>query len=223
MPHVDVSLLPLQVVAQYPLSKLQDLFQEVVHGATWSSRKLLPFGIPNSALGTQRLAGEDIRYWIAQHTLMGSEFQTQKRHMLFSGDVQTECSGEGLMLWDQRALWEPRGRSSRVTQSILKFKPRVVSVGTVRTAQPEHTHRRRGSDMVDVEGLEQEDGHLPGYTVSVDWWDNLQGRWVSLRPYVSANYGAAQPVVGADTRTMEFDVPNCLPPIRAPSGKVVCG
>ena len=57
MPHVDVSLLPLQVIAQYPLSKLQDLFQEVVHGTKWSSRTLLPFGIPNSTQATLRVSG----------------------------------------------------------------------------------------------------------------------------------------------------------------------
>ena len=31
---------------------------------------------------------------------------------------------------------------------------------------------------------------IGGYTVSVDWWDNLMGQWVRLRPYIPANYTA---------------------------------
>ena len=51
------------------------------------------------------------------------------------------------------------------------------------TDEPEHTHGHgRGVD----------EGRLPGYTVGVDWWDVLAGQWVRLRPYVSAQLGAAR-------------------------------
>ena len=106
---------------------------------------------------------------------------------MFGVDWNKVCSGEGLMFWDQTAQWELRGGGMRSTHSILKYKPRALSVGIVTTIEPDHTHRsRRNTADGDT------DDALPGYTIGLDWWDVMSGQWVKLRPFVSPNYGAAR-------------------------------
>jgi hypothetical protein len=188
--NVPFSLLPLQMIAQFPPSALASVFREVVHGVAWRTRQYIPFGIP-----VHRDEPKEFKFGghrIMLHTAVGNALYHQHdkhREIMFGPHTDNECSGEGLMLWDQEVIWQGRGSAGRTTTAILKYKPRAVTVGTVTSAEPEHTHRRRGAAH---QPETEESGRLPGYTVSVDWWDNQQGWWRTLRPYVSANHGAAQ-------------------------------
>ena len=61
--------------------------------------------------------------------------------------------------------------------AVLKYKPTVLTTARV-TGAPQHSHhqRRRAGDP---------SGHrLPGYVVTLEWWDPLRGQWSRLRPYV---------------------------------------
>jgi hypothetical protein len=186
---IDFSLLPVLVIVQFPPVALPTLFQEVVHGTSWKERKHMSFGTPfHQGDKTQHtIAGQKIYLNVAVHGVVYYQTQnTQNREVLFGPDTHKRCSGEGLMLWDQHAIWEGRGGSGRSSPAILKYKPRALTVGVVTSPEPMHTHRSRS--QTDEGG--EDTGQLPGYTIAIDWWDSLQGRWVSLRPYVSANYGA---------------------------------
>lgn len=62
----------------------------------------------------------------------------------------------------------------RGTTAIIKFKPVVLTVGTV-VGLPAHSHH----------DPTRADGHsAPGYTVKVRWFDPVQGRPVILSPYI---------------------------------------
>ena len=80
------------------------------------------------------------------------------------------------MLWDQGGLWTARGASEHTSPSVLKYKPRVVSVGTV-TEPPYHTHHRADDDYDAPE--------FSGYRVTLRWWDPVRMRWHSLKPVIS--------------------------------------
>ena len=198
--NLEYGLMPLQVVVQYPLSKLPALFKEVVHGATWAERVHIPFGVPfcYAKSTVVNAAGNNISYRAAAGEFFGKNVtELDRRQVLFGEAVGKKCAGEGLMLWEQDAVWQARGASGRTTRAILKYKPKAISVGLVTSPEPQHTHRlhRKGytdepQDDPEVGEDVEDGGRLPGYTVSLDWWDNLMGRWIKLRPYISANLGA---------------------------------
>ena len=111
---------------------------------------------------------------------------------MFGADSNTPCSGEGLMLWHQDMPWSMRGNTSRTTNAILKYKPKAITVGVVTSLDPEHTHRIRNHKrtQLETEDNDEDDDQIAGYTGSINWWDNMQGLWVPLRPYIPASYTA---------------------------------
>lgn len=146
--------LPLQVIRQHKMEDLPDLFREVVHGVPYTARKFPAHGVPRVRdTGTplaRRLDG-----WMQMTAPMFEH---------------NECSsGEGVMLWLQTAPWKSRGNGGKETDAILKYKPIVLTVGTVEGAV-RHSH----GGKPDVDGDADGDGsRLPGYRVRVRWVD----RW----------------------------------------------
>ena len=176
----------------------------------------IPFGVPFCQIVSNMVdvAGNEWHVYVASPLFYGqNKDERDHRQVLFGAHSDHRCAGEGLMLWDQNAPWEPRGLAGRPSANILKYKPRALTVGVVTSAEPQHTHRMRGHATNrkrskaedDVTGGAEDDvtggaevdvtmgaDRLPGYSVGVRWWDNLTGRWVPLRPYISANYGAVR-------------------------------
>ena len=152
-------------------------------------RVYIPFGVPFCHFvktGMEDAAGNLLVAFVASPLFYGQNKDTRdQREVLFGEHANDRCAGEGLMLWDQNGVWDPRGKTSQ-TRTILKYKPRALTVGVVTSAEPEHTHRMHGPPTKD----QDQGDRLPGYSVGVRWWDNITGRWVQLRPYISANYGA---------------------------------
>ena len=156
------------------------------------------------------VAGNEVHVYVVSPLFYGqNKDERDHRQVLFGAHSDHRCAGEGLMLWDQNAPWKPRGLSNQPSANILKYKPRALTVGVVTSAEPQHTHRMHsrkrskaegdvtGGADVDVPGAAEVDvtmgtDRLPGYSVGVRWWDNFTGRWVPLRPYISANYGAVR-------------------------------
>ena len=154
--NVHGSLLPLLVIVQYEMSALPALFREVVHGTAWSLRKHLPFGVPTVGMVKKvRIAGTSISFRPAMDTILET---TEYRQIMFGADVAKECSGEGLMLWDQKGMWKPRGASGRPSITVLKYKPQGITIGTVVSLEPQHSHH--GMNLGDEDVVED---RLPCY------------------------------------------------------------
>jgi hypothetical protein len=168
---------PLQLIRQYDMIYLPDMFREVVHGVPWEQRKFPGFGIPRTKkVDDPSNKGKYVwRAYEAFHWLP----EDGDAVTLFPPNVR--ASGEGLMLWRQDAPWQMAGRR---TQAILKYKPTVLTVGVV-FASPEHTHHK---DMK----ANDEEGRLPGYQVRLRWWDNVKGHWTYVVPYISAAFDPAR-------------------------------
>jgi hypothetical protein len=172
VPHA--SLLPLQLIRQYPVDRLAEMFREVVEGTAWSERRFPGFGVPAGAYdarGVYRPRAEAPWILDAEHPLYGN--------------ADAAVSGEGLMLWDQTGRWVPRGAGSRRTPYVLKYKPRCMTTGWV-TRPPYHTHHQQpGAD--DAGGRDDE---FVGYRVELRWWDPITAQWAVIRPVVPPHLDA---------------------------------
>ena len=162
---------PLQLIRQYNMKELPNMFREVVHGVPWEDRKYPGFGIPR----TQKvdLTGRGNNVWRAYEAFdwLPEDGDTVA---LFRRNVR--ASGEGLMLWRQDAPWQMAG--GHRTQAILKYKPTVLTVRVV-FAPPEKTHHRENNN---------DDGRLPGYHVCLRWWDDKKGHGTYVAPCIPAAF-----------------------------------
>ena len=112
---------PLQLIRQYNMKELPNMFREVVHGVPWEDRKYPGFGIPR----TQKvdLTGRGNNVWRAYEAFdwLPEDGDTVA---LFRRNVR--ASGEGLMLWRQDAPWQMAGghRTHRIGRSYSPFPVR---------------------------------------------------------------------------------------------------
>lgn len=199
--------LPVQVIRQYATSDLPGFFREVVHGWTaWKERRFLPFGVPRLSDHTH------------QHQSLGclvhpfmDNWHSEGAAPLFAA-VSDAVNGEGLMIWDQEAPWQPRGAAGVPTAAVLKYKPTILTTGLV-TAEPYiHGHRVHVGD--DGEAIltrkrrqrdgDPEDGECVGYSVEVRWWNPLRGRYVHVTPYAAPRMNARQVVEKFPLNTRVF-------------------
>lgn len=189
-----LDLLPLQVIRQHRMDRCADLFRAVVHGAPVAERRaqgLLPFGVPLTTVARRGLTLADpTRPWY------GDDAGAHPRHPPWWEDGGAAAAGgEGLMLWRQDRPWSARGRTGRGTDSVLKYKPTVLTVA--RPYRPvtlaSHTlavHAERHPAAGVGGGLDADDD-LPGYHVRLRWHDPLRGRETRVVAYVPASVDRA--------------------------------
>jgi hypothetical protein len=181
---------PLRVVRRYGAATVADHFREVVHGWTdWHQRRFPPFGVPKlgpSAQPDTRLRCSYRRItdgWTVDADGPGPDARG------------APVCGEGLMLWDPAAPWQERGPHNRATDAILKFKPTVLSTGTVVVEPYVHGYRVDATDTGEVRrtAAPVDDGDRDegaAYTVGIRWRDVAVGGSVVLRPWVSPRLDA---------------------------------
>lgn len=167
--------LPLQVVRQYPMRRLSEVFVEVVHGVPWESRHHKPFGIPQ-----------------------GPHNWTTANPFLYADQIS---SGEAVMLWDKRGHRQIRGHQAEETLQILKYKPTIVLPGVVDVppyrwhdnAEHRKIHRARGepnsNKRVRTAAYDEDhDTDFGGYRLVVRTWDPVRGRWERVKTTLATNY-----------------------------------
>ena len=120
----------LQVVRQYPMTAVAQLFREVVEGMPWNERQHPAFGVPVVSQGRHAAFVGGVRHNL--RVLVENQWLPEGAVTMF-GDASSgvTIAGEGLMLWDQQALWVARGARGSPSTSILKYKPTVLTVGRV--------------------------------------------------------------------------------------------
>lgn len=157
------TLMPLQVVRQHDMDRLGELFLAVVHGMSWSERRrlrLLGFGCPVAVVGSRTpdllVSALDEAGWIGDTTDAPAPWE----------EVDMGGGGEGLMLWHQGAVRAERGRAGRGTESILKYKPTVLTVAIPYRA-PYLVNR--------TDGVGEEGAGAGGYHVRLRWRDPIHG------------------------------------------------
>jgi hypothetical protein len=195
------SALPLQVIRQYPMSAVPDLFREVVEGRIAPRARRFPaFGIPSAAFADRGAAGRvcaaKIGEWLADAGAGGPDAGAGFRAR------DPVVPGEGLMLYRQRAPWIPRGAApGQFCDGILKYKPTLVSFGAavVGSDDTRVVRRRRPrlrpaaaayDDDNDDDGAEEgggggadDAGGCSAPSVPVRWWDPWLGRMGHERIY----------------------------------------
>lgn len=162
--------LPLQVIIQYPMQALPELFLEIIHGVAFQNRKHPPFGIPE--FGDRRMLNT-LKWNATRNPFIRVDYGVP---------------GEGCMLWHQDERWHSRGRDGP-TSSILKFKPLFLSTATVGSEGVEHSQHRqllkRKLNETDAAAANL-DGDLPGYHVQLH--THVSGELQTIKAFVSASY-----------------------------------
>lgn len=177
------SVLPLQLIRQHPFADVAAFFREVVEGNTpWTSRAFKAFGIPE--------VDERNGLYVAHPTRWREEGATAMMAAMMTpgGGVG---AGEGLMIYDQRQPWRARGASGRPTDAILKYKPTVLTTGTV--IAPPYVRSSwastSGGNNDDDDGNNHDagdDDEYRGFHVRLRHWDAVAGAWCVVKPFVSS-------------------------------------
>ena len=206
------SAFPLQVIRQYPLAQLENMFREVVHGTAWAQRKFRPFGVPAverlvvAAPAALQTGGGAMHRWLPD---------TWSREDATAPSIpatEEAVSGEGLMLWnqspircqrrrggagDQEAVWKPRGAASRTTQATLKYKPTVLGVARV-SEEPRLPHRGTESEPPNAGDCDT------GFRVGLQWWDPTGPGWTQLYAYIPPSLDARRALANFPMGSMVF-------------------
>lgn len=167
---VPPHLLPLQLLRQFPATpdRVRQLFCAVVHGHSWGARAAArhwAFGVPASQEVV--LAGTTTRARLALNDDDSAGWLAPQVNPFQQVALAARASGEGCMLWRQDGLWEARGRNSRGTEAIVKYKPVMIIAPRV-VEPPWHSHRTafRIRERDAVAGIAR---RLPGYHLRVQW------------------------------------------------------
>ena len=170
-PTEKENTLPLQVIRAYNLQDIENFFREVVSHSRSDKKDVLfePFGIPEKGKESDDYLLP--KKWKSPPQVV-SIFHKHKK--------QRPC-GEGLMLYDLSSEWVSRKESGKMgTISIIKYKPIVLSVGTV-VKDPTHTHHDLTED--------NHESKTPGYQIKIRWFDQIRGSVVIMTAYIPPVWG----------------------------------